>query len=96
MNLAPPKRNTVSILVNGRPRTLVVTALRREMLQLESQNISAIQLSLTTTPEDPQPDKFQLRAWISDDDRRLPLRFTAMTELGVMRADLVILPVTFQ
>jgi hypothetical protein len=96
MNLSPPKRNTVSILVNGRPRTLVVTALRRETLQLESQNISTIQLSLTTTPEDPQPDKFQLRAWISDDDRRLPLRFTAMTELGVLRADLVILPVTFQ
>lgn len=96
MNLAPPKRNSVSILVNGRPRTLVVTALRRETLQLDSQSISAIELSLTTTPEDPLPDKFQLRAWISDDDRRLPLRFTAMTELGVMRAELVILPITYQ
>jgi Protein of unknown function (DUF3108) len=96
MNLAPPKRNAVSILINGRPRTLIVTALRREMLQLDSQKIPAIQVSLTTTPEDPQPDKFQLRAWISDDDRRLPLRFTAMTELGGLRADLVILPVTYQ
>lgn len=96
MNLAPPKRNAVSILVNGHPRTLIVTALRRETIQLDSQKVPAIQLSLTTTPEDPQPDKFQLRAWISDDDRRLPLRFTAMTELGALRADLVILPVTYQ
>jgi hypothetical protein len=95
MNLAPPKRNAVSILVNGRPKTLIITALRRETIQLDSQKIPAIQLSLTA-PEDPQPDKFQLRAWISDDDRRLPLRLTAMTELGALHADLVILAVTHQ
>ena len=95
MNLAPGRRNAVSILVNGRPKTLVITALRREAIQLDSQKIAAIQLSLTT-PEDPQPDKFQLRAWISDDDRRLPLRLTATTELGTLRADLVIMSVTHQ
>lgn len=95
MNLAPGKQNAVSVLVNGRPRTLILTAFRREAIQLDGQKVSAIQLKLTT-PEDPQPDKFQLRAWISDDDRRLPLRLTAMTELGVLRADLAILSVTPQ
>ena len=95
MNLAPPRKNAVSILLNGRAKTLIITAIRREVIQLDSQKIRAIQLSLTT-PEDPQPDKFSLRFWISDDDRRLPLRLTAITELGAVRADLVILAVTHQ
>jgi hypothetical protein len=51
-------------------------------------------VSLTT--DDPQPDKFQLRAWVSDDRRRLPLRLTAVTELGPVRADLAIIPLTSQ
>ncbi len=91
MDLAPPKRSALSILVNNRPKTLFITSLRRETIQIGSQRIRAIQLSLTT--DDPQSDKFALRAWVSDDDRRLPLRFTATTELGPLRADLVILPV---
>jgi hypothetical protein len=95
MNLAAGKQNALSVLVNGRPKTLIITAFRRETIVLDNQKISAIQLKLTT-PEDPQPDKFQLRAWISDDDRRLPLRLTATTELGALRADLSILSVTSQ
>jgi len=95
MNLAPPRKNAVSILLNGRAKTLIITAIRRETIQLDSQKIPAIQLSLTT-PEDAQPDKFSLRFWISDDDRRLPLRLTAITQLGAVRADLVILAVTNQ
>ena len=92
MNLAPPKRNALSILVNNRPKTLFITSFPRETIQLGSQKIRAIPVSLTT--DDRQSDKFALRAWISDDDRRLPLRFTATTKLGPLRADLVILPVT--
>lgn len=94
MNLTPPKRNAVSLLVNGKAKTLVITALKRETIQLGSQKIPAIQVSLTT--DDQQPDKFVLRAWISDDDRHLPLRLTAMTELGLLRADLAIVPLTNQ
>lgn len=91
-NLAPPKGNAVSILVNNKPKTLFITSLKRETIQLGSQSIPAIQVSLTT--DDPQPDKFVLRAWVSDDKRRLPLRLTATTELGQLRADLAIIPVT--
>lgn len=94
MNLSPPRKSAVSILVEGKPKTLIITAVRRERIQLDSQKIPAIQLTLTT--DDQQPDKFALRAWISDDDRRLPLRLTAMTELGALRADLVIIPLTRQ
>jgi len=88
------KRSAISILVNNKPKTLFITALKREAVQLGSQTIPAIQVSLTT--DDAQADKFQLRGWLSDDRRRLPLRLTAMTKLGAIRADLAIIPVTSQ
>ncbi|MEP6569678.1 MAG: DUF3108 domain-containing protein [Acidobacteriota bacterium] len=94
LNLNPPKRNAVSILVNNQPKTLFITALKREGVQIGSQTIPAIQISLTT--DDSQGDKYQFRGWISDDKRRLPLRLTALTELGAIRADLAIIPVTPQ
>ncbi|HSS21330.1 MAG TPA: DUF3108 domain-containing protein [Pyrinomonadaceae bacterium] len=92
--LNPPKRNAISILVNNQPKTLFLTAVKKETIQIGSQSIAAIQISLTT--DDAQGDKFQLRTWLSDDKRRLPLRLTAMTELGLLRADLAIIPVTNQ
>ena len=94
LNIAPSKRNAISILVNNKPKTLFITALKRETVQLGSLTIPAIQISLTT--DDAQGDKYQIRGWISDDKRRLPLRLTAVTELGPVRADLAIIPVTSQ
>jgi hypothetical protein len=94
LNVTPPKRNAISILVNNKPKTLFITALKKENVQLGSQTIHAIQISLTT--DDAQGDKYQIRGWISDDKRRLPLRLTAMTELGPVRADLAIVPVSAQ
>jgi uncharacterized protein DUF3108 len=93
-NLAPPKRNAVSFLVEDRPRTLFITSLKRETIELGGQRIPAIQLSLTT--DDPQSDKYLLRLWVSEDNRRLPLRLTAKTEIGPLRADLAIIPTTRQ
>ena len=94
LDLAPPKRNAVSVLINNRPKTLFITSLRRETIDLGGQKVPAVQISLTT--DDPQSDKFQLRGWVSNDERRLPLRLTAMTALGALRADLVIIPVKHQ
>lgn len=93
-NLAPPKRNAVSFLVEDRPRTLFITSIKRETIELGGQRIPAIQLSLTT--DDQQSDKYALRLWVSDDNRRLPLRVTANTELGPVRADLAIIPIARQ
>jgi hypothetical protein len=93
-NLAPPKRNAVSFLVEDKPRTLFITSLKRETIELGGQKIAAVQLSLTT--DDPQSDKYALRLWVSEDNRRLPLRVTAKTDLGPLRADLAILPVNRQ
>src|SRR5260370_38352407 len=79
-SLTPPKRNAISIMATARPRTLFITSLRRETIEVSGQSISALQLSLTT--DDPQPDKLQMRMWFGDDTRHLPLRFTAWTEVG--------------
>ena len=93
-NITPPRRNAVSILVNNQPKTLFITSLKREAIQIGSQSIPAIMLSLTT--DDPQPDRYLFRVWISEDKRRLPLRLTASTQLGQVRADLAIIPLTAQ
>ncbi|HVS81392.1 MAG TPA: DUF3108 domain-containing protein [Pyrinomonadaceae bacterium] len=93
-DLTPPKRNAISIMATARPRTLFITSLRRETIEVSGQKVSAIQLSLTT--DDPQTDRLQIRMWVGDDKRHLPLRFTAVTELGPVRADLVIVPATPQ
>lgn len=93
-NLTVGKPSAISLLVNNKPKTVTFTALKRESVQLGSQTIPAIQVSITT--DDPQPDKFQLRGWLSDDRRRLPLRLTAITKLGPIRADLAIIPVIGQ
>lgn len=93
-DLTPPKRNAISILATSRPRTLFITSLRREAIVLNNQKVSAILVSLTT--DDAQSDRMQIRMWVGDDARHLPLRIAAVTELGAVRADLSISPVTPQ
>ena len=93
-NLATKKRNVISVLVENKPKTLFVELQDRTTIQLGNRRVPAIALSITS--DDPQPDKYQLRMWISDDAQRLPLRFTCMTKLGPLRADLAILPTTSQ
>jgi Protein of unknown function (DUF3108) len=91
-DLTPGKSTNVSLLVNKRPRVLFITALRRADLLLAGQQIPAVELALRTS--DPTGDRFNLRLWVSTDKRRLPLRLTAVTPLGPVRADLAIIPTT--
>jgi hypothetical protein len=94
LDLTPKKRHALSVLVNNRSKTFFITSQINETIDLGGQKIPAVLLTLTT--DDPQSDKFQLRGWVSADSRRLPLRLTAVTEIGPLRADLVIIPVTRQ
>ena len=89
-NLSPSRRSAIPMLVDGKPKTMFITAGKRETIELGEKKLSAIALSLTT--DDPQSDKYQFRVWISDDRRRLPLRMTCQTELGALKADLAIVP----
>ena len=84
------KQNAISLMATNKPRALMVTAKSRETLELNGQKIAAIMLELKT--DDPQPDKLQIRIWVGDDSRHLPLRITAVTELGAIRADLIVVP----
>jgi hypothetical protein len=84
------RQNAISIMAVDRPRTLFVKAERRETIDLNGQKIAAIMLKVTT--DDPEPDKLQIRIWIGDDSRRLPLRITAAMGTAAVRADLVITP----
>jgi len=93
-DLSRLKQNAISILATDKPRTLLVKSVQREAVEMNGQKIPAILLTLTT--DDPQTDKMQLRMWVGDDSRHLPLRFAAVTELGNAHADLVIVPVTSQ
>jgi len=84
------KRNAISILAISQPRTLFVESQKRETIEVGKEKIAALLLTLTT--DDAQPDRLQLRVWVGDDSRHLPLRIMAVTPLGVMRADLAIKP----
>ena len=88
------KRNALAVLVENKPKTLFVDVLEKNVIQLGDRRVPAIALSITT--DDPQPDKYQLRLWVSDDKQRMPLRITCTTKLGPLRADLAILPTTPQ
>jgi hypothetical protein len=94
LNFGPNKKSAISMLVENKPKTLFVDTLAREQIQLGTRRVTAIPLKITT--DDAEPDKYQLRMWISDDRQRLPLRFTCTTKLGPLRADLAILPTTPQ
>ena len=93
-NLTPNRRSAISMLVENKPKTLFVSSQKKETIQLAGREMSAYSLLITT--DDPEPDKYQFRMWISDDQRRLPLRISFATQLGPMRADLAILPATPQ
>ena len=88
------KRNALAVLVENKPKTLFVETLEKTVIQLGDRRVPTIALSITT--DDPQPDKYQLRLWVSDDKQRMPLRITCTTKLGPLRADLAILPTTPQ
>ena len=93
-DLTPGKRNAVSLLVNKRPRQLAVTPLRRGNITLGTQQVDAVEVALST--DETKTSILNLRVWVSTDRRALPLRITADTPLGPLRADLAIIPTSLQ
>ena len=89
-DLTPKRNNSISAMTIHHPRVLTVKSILRETIDLNGQKIAAIQLQLVT--DDPQPDRMQIRIWVGDDGRHLPLRIAAVTELGPVHADLIVIP----
>jgi hypothetical protein len=65
-----------------------VNSQQRETIELNGQQIPALLLTLST--EDTEKNRLQIRIWVGDDARHLPLRIAAVTPLGAVRADLII------
>lgn len=89
-NLNPGKSSKVPVLISGSLYEVTINSLKRETIQIGSQSIPCFQLSVTTN--EPAPDQYAIRLWISDDQRRLPLRLMAKTPAGQITADLAITP----
>ena len=89
-DLSVLRKNAISVMAINHPITLFVKSERRETIELNGQKVPALALTLTT--DDQQPDKLQIRVWVGDDSRHLPLRITATTGIGALRADLSIIP----
>jgi hypothetical protein len=94
LDLSPGKRTGVSLIVNKRPRQLSVVPVRRATIMLGATQVNAVEVALSTS--DPKTSILNLRVWISTDRRALPLRITADTPLGPVRADLAIIPTSLQ
>jgi hypothetical protein len=90
-DLSPQKKNAVSLLAVSKPRTLLIESKRREIIELGGQKIATLMLQLTV-PDDPQSDRLQMRIWVGDDSRHLPLRLSAVTDMGPAHADLIVVP----
>ncbi len=93
-DLSPNQRNAISLMATSQPRTLFIESQRRESIELGRQKIDALMITLTT--DDQSNDRMQIRMWIGDDARHLPLRISALTQFGAVRADLVILSLNSQ
>ena len=89
-DLSPKRQNAISILAISQPRTLLVNSTQRETIELNGQQIPALLLTLST--DDTAKNRLQIRMWVGDDGRHLPLRIAAVTPLGAVHADLVIKP----
>jgi Protein of unknown function (DUF3108) len=89
-DLSPKRQNAISILAISQPRTLLVNSQQRETIELNGQQVPALLVTLST--DDTEKNRLQIRMWVGDDARHLPLRIAAVTPLGAVRADLVIKP----
>ena len=89
-DLSPKRQNAISILAISQPRTLLVNSQQRETIQLNGQQIPALLLTLST--DDTEKNRLQIRVWVGDDARHLPLRIAAVTPMGAVKAELMIKP----
>ena len=89
-NLKPSKDSTnpvndtrVAVLWDKQPYVFTLRPATADIINLRGEKISAQQISINTG--NPQLDSLALRLWLSNDERRLPLRFA----IGNFQADLI-------
>ena len=70
----PIKDTRVAVLWQGRANVFTLRPLAPQEITIGSQKLFAQQINVSTG--NPQLDALSPRVWISNDERRLPLRFT--------------------
>ncbi len=83
-NLKHPVNDTkVAMFINDESYVVVLRPSNAEIINMKGEPVSAQQISISTG--NPQIDMLTLRVWLSNDEKRLPLRLT----LGTYQADLI-------
>ena len=74
------KSFSLSLIEGRNPRKIEIKVLRKEEVRTYSGNYSAFLCSEVAS------DKTEVKLWISDDERPLPLKFQAETSIGTLTA----------
>ncbi|MEP6925297.1 MAG: DUF3108 domain-containing protein [Pyrinomonadaceae bacterium] len=75
-----------AVFLSGAP-IIVTLKPRREIIEFGGKKLNVIALRIIT--DNPQIDSLGLSLWLSDDARRLPLKFICNTPLGAVQANLI-------
>ncbi len=87
-NLANPVNDTrVAVFIGDKPQIFSVRPLNTEVIEFNGRKISSQVVALSTG--DMQIDQYNPRLWLSNDTRRLPLRFTVSVNGKLYQADLI-------
>lgn len=80
-----------AIYIGSSHKVVVFDFVKKEPLDFPGRKVNALLLNITLG--DPQVDALGLKLWLSDDSRRIPLRFAFSSPLGEIRAELNTAPV---
>lgn len=75
-----------AVFLGGAP-IIITLKPTRETIEFGGKKIAVI--TLTAVANNPQIDSLNLKLWLTDDARRLPLKFTCNTPLGAVQANLI-------
>ena len=86
----PVNDTRVAVFFDQQPVIFTLRPSAPEMITVAGEKVSAQLISVSTGNQNPQLDHLQIKLWLGNDDRRLPLRISA----GGFQADLVANPNT--
>jgi Protein of unknown function (DUF3108) len=87
-NSANPVNDTrVAVFIGDQAEVFSVRPLNNEIIEFSGKKISALVVAVTTG--EAQIDQYNPRLWLSNDNRRLPLRFTLNINGKIYQADLI-------
>ena len=81
----PVNDTRVAVFWNDAPVVFTMRPSRAELISIGGEKVAAQMISISTGNTDPLLDSLQIKIWLGNDERRLPLRITA----GGYQADLI-------